>query len=511
MQEPRLVAAPTPDLDDDSVADVIIDLAASCGLRLDPWQQLVLRRSLVEQPSGLWQSADVAVVCSRQNGKNAILEARLLGGLFVLDEPLIIHTAHEMKAAATTFQRMERFIRTNRSLLKRVAAFSHSKGGESISLKDDGPELRFLARTGGSGRSFSADLLILDEAYNLPNHVMNAITPTLGAKPNPQVWYTSSAVNQIEQPHGLTLARLRRRALKGGDPRLAYFEWSADEDAYREAADQHREREFAADRSNWAVANPSLGLKRKNGTGLTEEFLESQLARLGPAGFAAEHLSVGDWPEEPTTAADEVVPRDRWAQLVNRLSRVAPYAGEPGLRVFTVTANERVATIGVAGYNEDGAAHIEVVDERRGVAWVVDRVAELAQRWTPAAVIIDPASTAGQLIVPIDNALKPLNMEVTKVTARDYAQACGAFYTAVVERPDPKEDPAAAEAWKPTLAHLDDPRINYGLEHATTRPLMGAWVWGKETAPALIAVTLAFHGLAKYGQDQPTESWGFYS
>jgi hypothetical protein len=50
--------------------------------------------------------ADGRPVVGRQNGKNAILEARELAGLFLLGEKLIIHTAHEQKTASEHFRRM---------------------------------------------------------------------------------------------------------------------------------------------------------------------------------------------------------------------------------------------------------------------------------------------------------------------------------------------------------------------------------------------------------------------
>lgn len=479
VQEPRLSSCPPVS---SSAGDDAIKLAAKAGLFLDEWQQLVLRRSLGERPDGKWVTPDVAVVVSRQNGKNAILEARELAGLFLFDEELIIHTAHEMKAAAVTFRRIVSLIRSTPALIKRVKNIAYSKGDEGIELHN-GNRLRFMARTGGSGRSFSADALILDEAYNLPDHVMNALTPTLAARPNPQVWYTSSAVNQVEHPHGLTLARVRRRALAGGDPQLAYSEWSGDEDAY--SADP---RGYAQDRSAWAISNPGLGIR------IPEEFLETQLRRLGPVGFATEHMSVGDWPDEPDTDVNYVVDPRLWAELVDRMS-------EPvGSLAFGLAGalDRSSACIVVAGKRSDGLFHVEVVEQRKGVAWVVDRMSDLQAKHSPVAVVVDPAGPLGSLIVPLEQS----GVEVQKVTAREYGQACGTFYVAAVER---TEDMEAGSVPVGGLRHQDDLRLTQALEHARTRPLMGSWVWDQqasdvEIAP-LIGTTLAIHGVALFGDD----------
>lgn len=484
--EPRVSCFPTVR---QSAGDDAIRLAAKAGLFLDEWQQLVLRRSLGETPAGLWQTPDVAVLCARQNGKNAILEARLLAGLFLFEEQLIIHTAHEMKAAAVTFRRIKSLVKSTPSLNRRVANISNSKGDEGIELHN-GNRLRFMARTGGSGRSFSADTLILDEAYNLPDHVMNALTPTLAGRPNPQVWYTSSAVNQVEHPHGLTLARVRRRALAGGDAELAYAEWSADDGLWASLSAAER-RVYASDPQVWAVANPGFPNR------VTYRFLETQLKRLGPAGFAAEHLSIGDWPDEPSDDLVTVVDRATWDELVDRFSVPEdPVA-------FAVVAAEKGASAAVcaAGYRSDGLVHVEVLASQRGVSWVVEYVAERVRRNRPCATMVDPASPAGPLIPLLENA----GVEVTKVSATGYRQACEGWYTAVTERDETVGRPVGG------LRHQDDPRLNEALFNAVTRPLGQGWVFDQRNSTVdlspLIAVVLAMQGLVEHGHGGTVNLW----
>lgn len=75
--------------------DEAIELCAMAGLHLDEWQQLVLRDSLGETVDGKWAAFEVALVVPRQNGKGSLLEARELAGLFLLEEELILHSAHE--------------------------------------------------------------------------------------------------------------------------------------------------------------------------------------------------------------------------------------------------------------------------------------------------------------------------------------------------------------------------------------------------------------------------------
>ena len=72
-----------------------VELAASAGLMLDDWQGWTLTQSMGTAAGGLWSNFEVGLLVCRQVGKNAILEARELAGLFLLDESLLIHTAHE--------------------------------------------------------------------------------------------------------------------------------------------------------------------------------------------------------------------------------------------------------------------------------------------------------------------------------------------------------------------------------------------------------------------------------
>jgi hypothetical protein len=481
-QEPRLSNFPRLDADE-SAAPEVIELAEHAGLHLDEWQQLILTNALGER-GGRWVTPDVGLVVSRQNGKNVTLEARELAGLFLFPERKMIHTAHLMNAASTTFNRLIGYIDSTPDLKRQVRTYRYSQDGTAGIYLKNGTELTFMSRTGGSGRSMSVDFLAYDEAYNLPAASLNASSPTMAARPNSQTWYTSSAVNQLEHPHGLALARVRRRAIEARDPRLCYAEWSGDEIAY-DRMRPHEKRGYVSDPETWAVANPSLGIR------IAHEFLANQIPRLGVRGFATEHLSIGDWPAEPDEDRVRVVDPELWDQLVDQMSLVVSPR-----KVFAVAVSDQgTASIAICGTNQTGIPHIEIVDERRGVAWVSDRLIDLQKTWKPATTVIDPGSPAGQLVDP----LKLSGVRCTEITARAYAQACGRFVTAATERS--KEKPLGG------LRHRDDPRINAALDAATTRPLMGAWAWAKDTPPALVAVTLALHGF-EVGPVSTT-SWGF--
>lgn len=77
----------------------LVDFAAVCGFDLLPWQQLVARNAMCEDPAtGKFKAFQVCLIVPRQNGKNGIVRWRLLAGLFLFGEERLVHSAHLFKA-----------------------------------------------------------------------------------------------------------------------------------------------------------------------------------------------------------------------------------------------------------------------------------------------------------------------------------------------------------------------------------------------------------------------------
>lgn len=424
-----------------------VELAASAGLVLDDWQQFVLTHSLDERKDGKWAAFEVGLVVPRQNGKGSILEARELAGLFMFGEQLILHSAHEFKTAQEAFRRILFLVENTDDLRKRVARVRTSHGEEGIELKT-GQRLRFVARSTGSGRGFSADCVILDEAYELSAASVGALLPTLSARVNPQIWYTSSAGKLSSSQ--LTLVRDRGRA--GKDARLAYFEWSADPSC------------DALDRAAWASANPALGIR------IEPEFVEAEATALPEMEFRRERLGI--WDDE-IAGADWVIPAEAWDACADGESEVE----DPVVFGIDVSMDRAHASVSVAGLRADGLPAVEVVDFRRGTSWVVKRVVDLVGRHGALAVGLDPGGPSGSLIPELEAAL---DVPIVTFSSRDLAQACGSFYDAVLSG---------------QLRHRSQPELNLAVSSARKRPLGDAWAWARKGAASeittLISSTLA--------------------
>lgn len=286
-QEPRLCSLPAAG--SAASGENAVTLAALAGLQLDPWQELVIRSGL-RRRGQRWAAFEVCLIVARQNGKGTILEALELAALFLFpDVRLILHSAHEFKTAAEAFLRIRALIEDRPQFGRLVSRVRTAAGAEAIELKD-GKRLRFVARSSGSGRGFTSDLVILDEAYKLGDQEMAALLPTLSARPDPQVWYTSTAGG----PESLQLGRVRARGISGADPSLAFMEWSVDEGRPYDPGDP----------ACWARANPGLGIR------IAPDYVGREMAALGAEAFARERLSIGNYP-----AGDgqwSVIPADSW-------------------------------------------------------------------------------------------------------------------------------------------------------------------------------------------------------
>ncbi len=495
-QEPPIQIAP-PSVS--TAGQEAIDLARKAGLKLDPWQQHVLRVGMGEKPDGSWAAFECCVNVPRQNGKGAVIEARVLWGLFIGGERLILLSAHEFKTAKNAFKRIERLIRGCPDLHKRVKAYRYTVGEESIELHS-GQVLRFIARSKGSGRGFTGDCNILDEDMILGDEAMDALLPTMAAVENPQIWYLGSA--GIGAP-SVQLGRLRRRAmaaLEAGvpDPSLAYFEWSANLHVV-ECAPGCTEHDDAASDEAVLKSNPAIGYR------LTLEKVANERSTLSKDGYARERLGEGEYPSDEADTW-QVIAEDVWRALT------AFNANPEDAVAFALdTTPERSHTAIVAAFRWEGGTHVEVVEHRPGTGWVRQRARELTEKWGPRCWVVDPGSPAGSLIGDLTDALKVdpddeeeeprLLAPIVQTKTRDVVHATSQFYDAVIEG---------------TLTHRDDAQMASALAGAQKRPLGDAWAWARRIVSVdispLVAATLARWGLSAELEEPEEESepWAEY-
>jgi len=459
-----IAAAPKPALlvqppEVSNAAVEAIELAASAGLDLDPWQQLALRASLGETDTGKWAATRVGVIVPRQNGKGACIEARELAGLFLFGERTINHTAHLFKTAADAFERITGLIENTPDLLRRTLYIRRSHGEERIRLRS-GAELKFLARSASSGRGLGGDLLILDEAYHLPAAVMGAIQPTLSARVNHQLWFTSSPPVEEYAVEGRTLRRLRCTAESADPGRLAWVEYSNPSGV------------DPTDRKAWARANPNLG------TRLSISAVEDELDTLEPAIFEVERLGV--WTPDPDQDIAAAIPLTEWEACEH--ADAAP--SDPITFAFDVAPNRNSASIVAVG-DWHGHPCVELVEQHSGTEWLVDRLGELCETWDYTAVAFDSGSAAGSF----QPQLERLGIRLAPEGTAGVKRAAGRLYDSVASG---------------QLAHWGQPEMAVAVGGAKKRDIGDAWAFGRRSSAIDITPVVAT-SLALITHEDPPE------
>lgn len=457
-QEPRFLSLPPgkPDAPGD-FGDRALQLAELAGLRLDPWQQVVLRAMLRTAPdSDRWAAYESLLLVPRQNGKSLTLEAFDLAKLF-LSSPghLIMHTAHQVKTAMESFRHLTKVIKACPELDAEVDKVVNKNGAEGIELKN-GSRLLFAARgVNGSGRGFSPDDLIFDEAYRLPPEAEEAMTFAISARQNPQLVYASST----GYPDSVILWAMTLRGRAGGDPSLMFAEWSSDPDL--DLTDEATLIRAACQ------ANPALGYRLDLRRTVAEYRKAVSQGRL--EGFSRERL--GQWAEVGEAGAISMRVWDgELEDERSQMERVEAFALETGPdRAWT--------SIGAAGRRSDRLMHVELLYRERGTEVAVALAGKLAREYPGVPLVVDVGGPAQNLIP----ALEREGVTITPATTRDVAAAYGMFMDAVRDR---------------TVRHGPDELLREAVESAKTRPCGdGGEAFGRRISnadiSALVAVNLA--------------------
>ena len=437
------------------------DLADGYGMTPDPWQRTVMVGWLATLAGGRWAASDCGISVPRQNGKNGIMEFLELYLAAILGLK-ILHTAHEVKTCRKHFLRMKAYFENERKYPEMAAlvdTIRQTNGQEAIILTNGG-SIEFIARSKSSGRGFTVDVLVCDEAQELTDEQMEAIQPAISSAPsgNPLTIYAGTPTPPGSP--GTVFARIRKEAHSGDSRRLCWFEWSASE-----IGDVN-------DRSRWEATNPALGIR------LMVDVIESEAKKFTADGFARERL--GWWSEESEL---EVISVEQWH---------ATECAEPqadGLMGFGVDMppDRSALAISYAFKHDDGTAFIGLQEYRdvkqHGTAWAVDW---LAERWPKTASVVVDAMSPAMALVPD---LQKRHVRVTVTSSNELGQATGRMLDMI----------RAGQ-----VTHLPDdqqPQLALAAKGVMLRDIgpNGAVAWNKKGSDVEIsplqAATLALYGV----------------
>jgi hypothetical protein len=232
---------------------------------------------------------------------------------------------------------------------------------------------------------------------------------------------------------------------------VAYFEWSAPDEA-----DPY-------DEATWWACMPALGRT------VAIETIRADANSLPEPDFRRGYLN------QRVAGGKPIIAPGQWPRLRDDDARI----GSTLALGVDITPDRTYGAIAAAGYAFDDRVALELIDHRPGAAWLVQRLAELNDKWQPIAVVIDRASPAGKL----KDDLLTLGIPVVVTDVGEYAGACGGFYDAVLGG---------------TVSHLGQPPLDAAIGAARRRQIGDDWAWarrvGGDVCP-LVAVTLARYGL----------------
>jgi hypothetical protein len=436
-------------------ADDAIFLSSAYGLIPSPWQAQVLHDWMGLDRRGQWAASKCGLAVPRQNGKNGIIEIRELFGMVELGEKFL-HTAHEVKTARKAFLRIASFFENERKypeLAKLVKEIRKTNGQEAVVL-DNGGSVEFVARSKGSARGFTVDVLVCDEAQDLSDESQSALLPTKSAAPlgNPQTIFTGTPPGP--RMNGEVWERLRKSAMSPKPRRLAFTDYGLSGPL-----------PDVANRDLWHLTNPELGGRLHLATLLDEFDL------MDDETFARERLG---WWEDPESVGS-IFESGAWDLCLVPEKETSGI--ETGLCFgLAVSVDREWTSIAAAGFRRDGLKHVEVVERRRGIRWAPKRMLELLAKHGAGPVVIDGGGPSSSL----QGALEDEGVDLVVYPLKRVLDACAQA-----------SDDVKDVKWR----HLGQESLDSAVDGAVKRDVGDRYAWGRRKSTCdispLEAVTLA--------------------
>lgn len=329
--------------------------AEELGSPLLDWQDRALD-VIARYSKGRPAYPDALLSVSRQQGKTSFAKAYITGWADEFPESVMVLIAQTGGDARRRLVELGNALERSERWAGKVVV-RRGVGNESIRWPN-GSELWIAAPTETAIHGSSIDLIVADETWALPAHIMGAITPARGARPGSQMLMTSTAGIR---GHSEVMERFRRIG-RTPKSRIAVAEWSCPDEL------------DVFDEANWPTFMPSFhepffnleGVRQAAQVLLAHEFRRAYGNQWTDA--AVEVLGAEEWTESLA-----LVPRDHAPAFAFDVN-----APVPGASIAASWPHDRTGT----------DWHVELVDHRPGesIVWLVDRMAELIRRHRPTAV-----------------------------------------------------------------------------------------------------------------------------
>ena len=472
----------------------VADVATAAGYAPDPEQELILDLQFAIGADGKSVAFETGLIGPRQNFKTAALKQIELGWLFVTEQNLIVHSAHELDTAEAAFNDLRDLIESTPSLAARLdrtvgrtdspgIMAGNGKWSIYVRSRDDRRlHLKYKARTATGGRGLTGDKIVLDEAFAVTRSMVGSLYPTLSAVPDPQVVAASSAGLLGSE----VLREMRDRGRAGSDPRLVWVEYADREQGgcrdpgCSHARPPHNPPGCALDdERRWRRFMPALGRRITVGT------IQAMRRSMPPEEFAREFMV---WWEDPPDAGGGAIDLDQWTALGNP---AAPMPGSATV-VLDVAPDRRKSSIGV-GADAPGGKTLIMATTKAGHGWVVPMLRQMRERRTITEVALAPQSQAAVLIPELIEA----GIEWHNLTTADLGASCAWTLTAIANG---------------LLEHVAQPDLDAAVANARTTRRGEVELWDRRDRhidiTALVAAAAAGHRWSLLGDYDVLDSIG---
>lgn len=405
------------------------------GTPFMPWQRLVADVASEVDPTrpGAWRYPLVVVTVPRQAGKTALLRAILVDRMLCYQNHGILMTAQTGKDARKRWNQI-------------VAALSAEKNPERFKVRSSsGSErLEYLAShsyispfapTPKSIHGDSLPLVAVDEAWAFDAEagaaLEAAINPTQLTVLDSQIWIVSTK-GTLNSTYLNDLLKKGRKSLRDPNASMAFFEWSADEDAA--ARDPYSDETLSF--------HPAIGYTQ------TPEKIRA-LATDG---------ETGNWFRSilnlQTATAKTVVDMAIWDGLADAAPRTPPADLSSVWIGYDVARDRSTASIAAAWKDDDGL-HTTILKTQPGVGWLISDLQSLAHVGYGGLIADDggPTRTVSADLLAADTDA------VQVMRSRDYGSASQLLLDRIAEG---------------EITHDGNPDLRAALAGSVLRPMGGA-------------------------------------
>lgn len=498
---PRYMTPRSPDRP--TLGPRIAELMAAQGRPPMPWQrELYDVAGELDPRTGYLAYGEVDIVIMRQQGKSEGLYSAMSHRCVGFDKALVDFVAREfgirhplpgpqsvlyLAQTADEARKKWRDVHVERlkasPLRAAIANVRLEKNREAIFWRNGSvwsPGSR-TAKTGGTGDSL--DMPVLDEGWSHPsNRAELGVRPAMMTRPWAQLWVASMVPGPTRAaPHEWPFLRTKMKAGRarveaGIREGVLYLECSAEPGL------------DPGDPATWWSCMPALGHT------IQEHTIRKDYESMRDAGklpdFEAEYLG---WEPNMTSGGWSVIGESTWSDRYDSHSQPL----DPVSFGLSAKEDRSVGSISLAARRADDDVHVELVDRRAGVEWMVERTVALVDSWGPCAVVVDPGGPANSLIVDLRNAFARAGADTKLITpnGREIAAACGRFFDATGEV-DPAADPRDEEPDPMRLHHIGQAELTQSIR-AAGRVFTGQlWRWDPRAGDAtpVESCTLALLG-----------------